>query len=210
MSRQLLYKTWNEKWLWIQWRGNVLHLELIWGTPIYFKFLRWHQFSSLVVTVFLGILFSSIREIEVPYVFDWEHGTPQHEMQGIRASSCGEGEVSWVFSSCGRHLVYILELRRGWPYETRVCSAKSGLLSSYDGHIGMLNYDWRENTDASGGESGRQASLISWHIYIGIPINFHEKSGIVTFWSIELSEPLEISNGCEALCAEEVENYGFL
>ena len=53
-----------------------------------------------VVTVFLGILFSSIREIEVPYVFDWEHGTLQHEMPGNRASSCGEWEVSWVFSSC--------------------------------------------------------------------------------------------------------------
>ena len=43
----------------------MLHLELIWGTPIYFAFLRCHQCSSLVVTVFLGILFSSIREIEV-------------------------------------------------------------------------------------------------------------------------------------------------
>ena len=49
---------------------------------------------SLRVTVFLGILFSSIREIEVPYVFHWEHGIIQHEMQGNRASSCGEGEVS--------------------------------------------------------------------------------------------------------------------
>ena len=26
--------------------------------------------------------------------FDWEHGTPQHEMQGNRASSCCEGEFS--------------------------------------------------------------------------------------------------------------------
>ena len=30
-------------------------------------------------------------------------------------------------------------------------------------------------------EVGGQASLISWHSYIGIPINFHEESGIVTF-----------------------------
>ena len=30
-------------------------------------------------------------------------------------------------------------------------------------------------------EAGGQASLISWHNYIGIPINFHEESGIVTF-----------------------------
>ena len=44
--------------------------------------------------VFLVILFSSIREIDVPYAFDWEHGTPQHQMQGNRASFCGEGNVS--------------------------------------------------------------------------------------------------------------------
>ena len=201
---------WNARWLLTQWWGNVLHRELNCGTPIYFSFLRWHQCSSLVVTGFLGILFSSFREIEVPYVFDWEHHTPQHEIQWNRASSCGEGEVSCVFSSCGRHLLYILELLRGWAFETRVCSENSGLLSSYDGHHGKLNYAWQENTDASGGEPGGQASLISWHSYIGIPINFHEESGIVIFWSIELSAPLEVSNGCEALCPEEVENYGFL
>ena len=102
-------------------------------------------------------------------------------MQGNRASSCGKGEVTLVSSSCGRHLMYILELQRGWPFETRVCSAKSGLLSSYDGHLGNLNYAWQENTDASEGDAGGRVSLISWHSYIGIPINFHEESGIVTF-----------------------------
>ena len=85
------------------------------------------------------------------------------------------------FLECGRHLVYILELWRGCPFETRVYSAKSGLLSSYEGHLGKLNYAWQENTDSSGGELGGQASLISWHSYIGIPINFHEESGIITF-----------------------------
>ena len=75
----------------------------------------------------------------------------------------------------------ILGLRRGRPFETQVCSAKSGLLSSYDGQHGKLNYSWQENTDASGGEPGGQVSLISWHSYIGIPINYHEGSGIVTF-----------------------------
>ena len=207
---------WNARWQCIQWRVNVLHLELIWGTPIYFAFLRWHQCSSLVLKVFLGILLSSIREIEVPYVFDWEHeievpyifdrehGTPQQEMQGNRASSCSEVEASWVFSSYGRHLVYILELRLEWPFETRVCSGKSGHLCSYDGHLGKLNYAWQENTDASEGDPGGRVSLISWHSYIGIHINFHEESGIVTFWSIELSATLEVSNGCEAPCPEEV------
>ena len=77
--------------------------------------------------------------------------------------------------------MYILELWRGWPFETQVCSAKSGLLSSYDGHLGKLNSALQENTDASGGEPGGQAFIISWHSYLGIPINFHEESGIVTF-----------------------------
>ena len=74
-----------------------------------------------------------------PYVFDWENAIAQHAMQGNRASSRGEGEVSWVFASCGRHVGYILELRQGWPIETRVCSVKSGLLSSYDGQLRILN-----------------------------------------------------------------------
>ena len=106
--------------------------------------------------------------------------------------------------------MYILVLRPGWPFETRVCSAKSGLQSSFDRHLGKLNYAWQENTDASGGEPGGQASLIIWHSYIGIPINFHEVSGIVTILSIELSVTLEVSKGCEALSPVEFENYGFL
>ena len=44
-------------------------------------------------------------------MFDLENAISLHAMQGNRASSRGEGEVSWVFSSCGRHLGYILELR---------------------------------------------------------------------------------------------------
>ena len=47
-------------------------------------------------------------------------------------------------------------------------------------------------------------------MYIGIPINFHEDSGIVTFCSNELSTPLDVLKGREALCPEEVEDYGFL
>ena len=35
--------------------------------------------------------------------------------------------------------------------------------------------------DASGCEAGSQASLLSWHIYIGIPINLNEESGILNF-----------------------------
>ena len=72
-------------------------------------------------------------------MFDWEHGIGLPAMQGNQASSRGEGEVSRVFSSCGIKLGYILELRRVWPYETRVCSTKSGHLSRYDGHLRKVN-----------------------------------------------------------------------
>ena len=78
------------------------------------------------VTVLLGTLWSSIKQIEAPYMFDWENAIALITMQGNRASSRREGKVSWVFSSCGRNLGYILELRRGCPFETLVCSLKSG------------------------------------------------------------------------------------
>ena len=63
-----------------------------------------HQCSSRFVTVFLGILWCSIKKIEAPYVFDWEYGISLHAMQGNRASFPSEGDVSYDFSSCGRNL----------------------------------------------------------------------------------------------------------
>ena len=48
----------------------------------------------------------------VPYVFDSEIAIALDTMQGNRASSRREGKVSWVFSSCGRNLGYILDLQR--------------------------------------------------------------------------------------------------
>ena len=64
----------------------------------------------------VGDSLGSIKQIEAPYVFDWENAIVLHAMQGNRASSRGEGEVSLVFSSCGKHLGYILELRWGCPF----------------------------------------------------------------------------------------------
>ena len=101
-------------------------------------------------------------------------------MQGNRASSLSEWEVSWFFLSCGGNLGNILELQQGSPLETPLCSAKSGLLSDYDGHLRNLNYAWQDNTDASGGEAGDRGSLSSWNSDIGIPIHFQKESGIVT------------------------------
>ena len=94
-----------------------------------------HQCSSCLVKVLLGTLWSSIKQIEALYMFDWENAIALDTMQGNRASSRREGNVSWVFSSCGRNLGYILELRRGGPFETRVFSVKSGHLSRYEGKL---------------------------------------------------------------------------
>ena len=61
------------------------------------------------MTVVLGTLWCSIKQIETPKLFDWEHGIALHPMQGNRASSPAEGDVSLDFSSCGRNLGYILD-----------------------------------------------------------------------------------------------------
>ena len=102
-------------------------------------------------------------------------------MQGNRASSHGDGEFLRFFSSCGNNLGYILELPRGWPFKTRVCSLTSGLLSSYKGHLRNLHEVWQGNKEASRGEAGGQGSLSSCHSDIGISIIFQEESVIVTF-----------------------------
>ena len=91
------------------------------------------------MTVFLGTLWCSIKKIEAAYLSDSELWNALHEMQGNQASSPSEGDMSWDFSIFGRYVVYILELQRGYPFETPLCSAKSGLLSSYDGHLRNLN-----------------------------------------------------------------------
>ena len=72
-------------------------------------------------------------------MFDWENAIALNTMQGNRASSRGDGKVSRDFSSCGRNLGYILELRQGCPFETGVCSVKSGHLSRYEGQLRNVN-----------------------------------------------------------------------
>ena len=69
-----------------------------WVTSVFFSF----------VTVLLGTLRSSIKQIEAPYVLDWEKAVALDTMQGNRASSRREGKASWVFSNCGRNMGCIL------------------------------------------------------------------------------------------------------
>ena len=63
------------------------------------------------MTVLLGILFISIRENEVPYVFDWEHRTPHKKGRAIGPHLAASGKShgfsrvaadTWsIFSSYG-------------------------------------------------------------------------------------------------------------
>ena len=116
-------------------------------------------------------------------------------MQGNRASPRLEGEVSWFFSSCGGNLGYILELRQGWPFKTRVCSATSRHLSSYVGHLKNLHEAWQGNRDASQGRWETQC-----------PFSFG--TGILGFLSIfksQASSPFEALNSvCLLSCQRDV------
>ena len=113
------------------------------------------------MTVFLGTLWSTVKEVKAPFELDVEQGMALQTMQLNLASSHGEGEVSLFFSSCGRNLWFLLEERQGWPFKTRVCSVTSGFLSSCEGHLGILLEAWQGNRDTSQGEVGDPLSLSS-------------------------------------------------
>ena len=128
----------NGALLWRKCRVIGHHFKLISATLSYFTFLRWHPCSYRLVRDFWGTLCSSFQQIKAPYLFYWEQGIALYAMQGNRASSFSEGEVScffWVpwgtwglFSSFGGSRHYKL-----------FCSATWGLPSSYDGHLRNLN-----------------------------------------------------------------------
>ena len=141
----------------------------------------------------MGFLWSAIKGIKAPFTFDVEHGIALHAVQGNLASSSGEGEVSWFFSSCGQNLGYILELRQGGPFQTRVFSAMSGLLPRCEGLLGILLESWHGNWDASPREAGDPGSLSTCHRDPGTPIHFQEESGIVSLGSIDIRRSLEFS-----------------
>ena len=71
-------------------------------------------------------------------MFDGEHGILLQAMQGNQASSHGEGDVSWFSLIFIGNLGYILTKQLAWPVKIRVSSVKSRLLSSCEGHLGIL------------------------------------------------------------------------
>ena len=72
-------------------------------------------------------------------MFDWGNAIALDTMQWNWASSLREGKGLLVFSSGGMNLGYILELRWGCPFETGVCSVKSGHLTRYEGKLRNVN-----------------------------------------------------------------------
>ena len=56
---------------------------------------------------------------------------------------------------------------------------------------------------------GNQVFFSCWHSDIGIPINFHEESGMITIWSTELNVILEVSR-IWATCPNDAGMYVFL
>ena len=62
--------------------------------------------------------------------------------------------------------------------------------------VSVLGDSLQDNKDATEGEAGGQASLISWHSYIGIPINIHKS---------QASSPFEAMNSAHLLmCQKDV------
>ena len=122
-----------------------------------------------------------MKEVKSPFMFDGEYAIVLHAILGNQASSPSEGEVSWLYASCSGNLGYILQLWHGWPFKTRVSSATSGLVISCEGQLGYLPEAWQYNRDATRGKVGDPVFLSTWHRYIGIPINFQEESGIISF-----------------------------
>ena len=136
--RHLLYMMWNERRLWIQWRGNVLHLELIWGKPINFAFLRWHQCSSRLMTGFGDFL-----------VFNQANRGSLRVWLGKRNCSGHNAGESGLISQGGESLMGFLELRQEPGVYSRVTAGMSirnsslfikvRNLSRYEGQLRNVN-----------------------------------------------------------------------
>ena len=137
--KPLVCMMWIAGWLLRQCKGNWPHLNLILGTPSNFH--SCGDFSVLLVLWqccwgLSGVQLSKSRfltcligKTQLLWTQCWEIGPHL----AARRKSHG------FFSSCGRNLGYILELRRGCPFETGVCSGKSGHLSKYEGQPRNVN-----------------------------------------------------------------------
>ena len=150
MSRHLLYMMWNERRLWIQWRGNVLHLELIWGTPINFAFLRWHQCSRLVTVLLLTLEFNQANR-----------GSLCVWLGQRNCSACNAGE-SGLFLWRGGSLMGFLELRQEPGVYSRVTAGMSIRKWRLFNEIRTPFLVWRTPVEAKLGLAGQYRWFWRW------------------------------------------------
>ena len=101
-----------------------------------------------------------------------------------------------VFRELRREPGVYSRVTAGMALQTRVCTATSGFLSSYEGHIRNLLEAWQGNRDASRGEAGDPRSLSICHSDSGIPINFKTS---------QASSPFEtLNSACLSNCKSNV------
>ena len=145
---------WKVGSIWSQCRGIGLHLVMIWDTLSYFPFLQLHQCRSRHVTVFLGTLWSSIKQVKSPYMFYWEQEIAPQCMHWNWGSSVGKGDVTWfsrvaagtrgIFSSYGRNEPSKLMFVQQDQDTYLVMSDTSGISSRFARAISTLLDVWNE------------------------------------------------------------------
>ena len=93
-------------------------------------------------------------------------------LQQKEATSCVEGRLSWVVSSCSRKLGVPLELRRGPQGPTHVASGTLSLHSSCEGPLGTPLPAVQAHRESSRVEAGTSVFLSSSHMDLGVPMEF--------------------------------------
>ena len=117
------------------------------------------------------------------------------------ASSCTEVGISLCFSYCSKKLWIPLEFQHGPEGTSQFVSGKSGLLSSYEGHLRIPLQSLLGN-EGSHLET-RRVTHGSSPVAIGILAFLGVSTGdsdLVSFEGMELNFPLELYKGCQAYC----------
>ena len=127
----------NRELFWSQCRGIGLNLDLNWATRDIshscgdISVLR----DLLGISGGISVLPSSKSRLLTCLIGNKELLCTQRRVSGLIFQRAGS---LMDFSSCSWKLGYVLELLRRKSLKNFVCSATSGLLSSYDGHIRNL------------------------------------------------------------------------
>ena len=98
----------------------------------------------------------------------------------------------------------------GWNFNTRVSSATSALLSSYDGYIRNLISASHDNTDTSRSVEWHRGLLSNSTVILGFLTIFKNCQASTKFEAVKSTWLSSCQQGCEAPFRVEVETYGFL